>query len=171
MKRGKPLKRKTELKADAEKAREFMQRGRQQLERGNGLRRKVRERPAEGPLTPREWQAAVFEASEGRCVITGSRAREVDDPAFHAHHPLPQRQLRARGLHGCLWDPRNGILLRRDIHERHEHGARRIRVPHTALPASVWEFCAELDELAGTKWATDLVLREHPVRGARGHSQ
>jgi hypothetical protein len=170
LKRGKGLERKSGLKADAEKVREFLNRGRRELER-SPMPRKRKQRPVEGPLSPAEWRVQVFEASGGECIITGSRARDADDPDFHAHHCLPKRELRARGLYGRVWDPRNGVLLRTDVHERHEHGARRVRVPHTALPASVWEFCRELDELAGTRWASDFVLREHPVRGERGHSQ
>lgn len=172
MRRGKPLKRgkgleRRELKADVERVREFLKRGKA-LDR-KPLRSKPKPRPAEGPLSPAEWAAQVFELSEGRCIITGARARDAFDRRFHAHHPLPKRELRARGLAARVWDPRNGVLLRRDVHVRHEDAFE--RVPHTALPLRVWEFCRELDELEGSQWATTLVLRAHPVRGARGHSQ
>lgn len=147
------------LRANPEKVREFMQRGRQEIERAP-IRRKVRDRPPEGPLTPAEWRKRVFDASEGRCLLTAARALHAADRRFHAHHPLPKRELRARGYFGWVWDPRNGAWLRRDVHARHELAFE--RVPADRLPASVWEFCAELDALEGTRWATALVLRAHP---------
>lgn len=170
MKRGKGLKRKTELRADVEKVREFMQRGRQPLERselkkrGGGTRRAS---AAEGPLSPVEWRRAVFEASGGRCVISGSKARNADDRRFDAHHPLAKRVLRERGLLGYVFDSRNGLWVRADVHAAHERpGVRDGRIPAEALPASVWAFCSELDALAGTQWATDTVLRAHPPAGS-----
>lgn len=178
MKRGKPLRRSGELKRGGElkrsdlnrateRAREFLQRGRQQLERTE-FKRQPRPRPVEGPLSPAQWRVQVFEASEGMCIITGARARDADDRRFQVHHPLPKRELRARGLFGRVWDPRNGVWLRRDVHARHELAF--APVPYTRLPAGVWEFCAELDALDGTKWATDLVLRHHPAAGSSGVS-
>lgn len=171
VKRGKPPQRKRPLKADVEKVREFLQRGRQPLER-SGLRRSksgFRSPDArEGPLTPAAWRQAVHDASEGRCVITRSRALNADDRRFEAHHPLAKRELRSRGLHGYVWDARNGVWLRGDVHRGHEDAFE--RVPAEKLPASVWEFCAELDALAGSGWATAWVLRYHPAAGNSGIS-
>lgn len=175
MKRGGPLrrselKRGRELRADAEKVREFLRRGRGSLERAplkrtGGMRRASR---AEGPLTPAGWRQAVHDASEGRCLMTGTRSRDVDDPRFHPHHCLAKRELRARGLLGYVWDARNGIWVSADVHERHENASKRI--PAERLPRSVWEFCSELDALDGTAWATALVLRVHPPAGLSGIS-
>lgn len=101
--------------------------------------------------------------------MTGLVARGSEDRAFHAHHVISQHELRARGLHGYRCDPRLGVWLSADAHERHENASR--RVPWTALPARVWDVAGELDELAGTYWATDLILRLHPARGDHGHSE
>jgi hypothetical protein len=167
MKRGKPLERKTGLKADPEKTRAFIERGRGALQRtGSGMRRVT---AGEGPLTPAEWRAAVFAAAHGRCIISGTRARDLDDPRFQAHHILPKRVLRVRGLLSYVWDARNGLWLRADVHAAHEApGVNDGRIPAYRLPTCVWEFCDELDALAGTHWATDLVLRAHPAAGHGG---
>lgn len=167
MKRHKPL------RADPAKVREFLQRGRQGLERSKELSRgrlksspgKRGEKPAEGPLDPASWRAAVFEASGGRCIVTRARAKDAEDRAFHAHHPVSQDVLRRRGLHGWLWDPRNGVLVTQAVHMGHEHTGGRHRIPRELLPAPVWEFCRELDALDGTSWATEHVKRRHPSRG------
>jgi hypothetical protein len=165
VKRRKPLKRGRPLRGDPEKVREFLQRGRKaELKRSKLKARPKREAPVEGPLTPEEWRRAVFVASGGRCVISGSVARDAEDRGFQAHHALPARELRARGLRDRVWDSRNGVWLARRVHERHESAVE--RVPRSALPASVWEFCRELDRLDGTEWATQLVLRLHPARVA-----
>lgn len=163
LKSGKPLERGKPLRPDPAKVQAF-------LRKHGGIKRKpAPARPVEGPLSPAEWRKRVFDASGGRCIITGARARDVEDRRFHAHHVLSKRELRARRLHRYVWDARNGVVLRADVHERHENAFE--RVPHTALPGAVWEFCAELDALDGTSWATSLVLRLHPVRGARERSR
>lgn len=175
MKRGKPLKRKTELKrgekrldADPEKVREFLRRGQASGARSlresavRGARRVNALRAEEGPLDPKTWRLQVSARCGMRCMVSRARADDPFDPRFDAHHPLPKRELRARGLYGRVWDPRNGILLAAQVHQRHENGFK--RVPLDVLPASVWEFCAELDRLEGTRWATDLVARTHPPR-------
>lgn len=169
------LKRKTELKAnpekplrpDPEKVREFLRRGRESGSkslRAAAVRSVRAGRPAEGPLDPATWRQNVFAASAGRCIVSGSRARDADDRRFHAHHMLPKGELRARGLFGHVWDDRNGILVSQRVHMRHEGGYRRI--PRELLPARVWAFAKELDELDGTSWATSLVERLHPSTAA-----
>lgn len=166
------LKRTSELKPDPEKVREFLRRG--QVAGAKSLRASAQRaaragRPAEGPLDPATWRENVFAASAGRCIITGARARDADDRRFHCHHPLPKGVLRARGLHGHVWDDRNGVLVTRAVHERHEHGAGdEHRIPRERLPAGVWAFAQELDELDGTSWATSLVERLHPSTAAAG---
>jgi hypothetical protein len=161
--RGKGLERRTELKADAEKVREFLRRGRDSAFRKakpatSGFRRYS---SAEGPLTPADWRKHAFDASDGRCIITGARARDADDPRFDAHHILPKRTLRARRLYGFVWDPRNALWLSGDAHERLE--GRSVYLPHTRLPVTVWVFCSELDALDETQWATELVRRLYPI--------
>lgn len=192
MKRSKPLRRKTELRADPEKAREFEQRGRGQLgsdpektaafvQRGResgarslresavaGLRTRREVRAAEGPLDPATWRKCVHDASAGRCIITGTRADGHDDPHFEAHHPLPKRELRARGLHGHVWDARNGVWLVERVHERHESGT--ARIPRERLPVAVWEFAAEMDALGDGEWATAMIERLHPAAGSSGRT-
>jgi hypothetical protein len=164
VKRRRPLKRSGELKRTGGLKRSELGRKaevvRQELKRTGELVRKQTRRPKEGPLSPAEWRRAVFDASGGRCIITGARARDAEDRRFHAHHLVPKRELRARRLYGRVWDPRNGVWLRREVHMRHEDAIE--RVPAAALPASVWQFCAELDALEGTEWATRMVLRAHP---------
>jgi hypothetical protein len=162
--RGKGLSRKSELKADVEKVREFMQRGRQDLQRSakksarSGFRRWTE---AEGPLTPGEWRKHAFEASGGRCIITGARALDADDPRFQAHHLLPKRTLRSRGLFAFVWDPRNAVWLSNIAHELLEK--RSVHLRYSRLPVTVWGFCRELDALEGTQWATELVRRAYPI--------
>lgn len=176
MKRGEPLKRSKPLRADVAKVREFLQRGRGSLERSGdrprartGFRKAT---AAEGPLTPAQWRQAAHDASGGRCSISGTRALNADDRRFDAHHPLSKRVLRERRLLGYVWDPRNSLWLRGDVHAAHEFpGVRDTRIPAERLRPSVWEFCAELDALEGTQWATQLVLRAHPPAGFSRISQ
>lgn len=163
MKRGEGPKRRKRLGADPEKVREFMQRGRGALGRGrpagdrrSAPKKKKPQRPPEGPLTPREWQLAVFKASAGRCTVTNTRARDPDDPRFHAHHPVPKQTLRRRGLHDRVWDPRNGMLVLATLHADHEF-APDYRIPGERVPDSAREFAAELGP-----WAVDLLDRLHP---------
>lgn len=165
--RGKPL------TADPKKAQEFIARGRSALSRsagpssrGGGMRRAS---AAEGPLSPEAWREAVYRQAGGRCMVTNARASNADDPTFDAHHVVPKRVLRARGLLDRVFEARNGVWLRADIHAAVENPGVRAR-PLTAemLPAAVWEFASELDALEGTYWATELVLRAHPRRADPG---
>jgi hypothetical protein len=164
------LKRTAELRPDPEKVREFLQRGGGSLKRTSGLKARPRRRPQEGPLTPSEWRLAAFTAAHGRCIVTGARARSVEDRNFHVHHPLDAAELRARKLYAYVWDPRNALWVARDAHMAHEHTGGEARIPREVLPASVWAFCFELDRLAGTQWATERVRRDHPATGSSGRS-
>jgi hypothetical protein len=145
------------LRADPAKVREFVQRGRGQLARTDGPKRRPKRRPREGPLSPREWRCEVFRLDGGACRVSGRPGRDVDDKRFHCHHCIPKRELRNRGLYGSVWDPRNGVLLSASVHWRHEHAQE--RVAFEALPDRAREFASEL----GT-WAEDLLLRLHPRR-------
>lgn len=160
MKRSKPLGRDKSLtrgkgpRADPERTRAFVERGRRRL------RRRRRDRSGEGPLSPREWRVQVFELSGGRCIVTGARARDAFDRRFHAHHPLEKELLPDEHK----WDPRNGVLVTVRAHERHTLAVDRI--PRELLPARVWEFAREMDGLRpGTQWATEAVCRLHPIGG------
>lgn len=123
--------------------------------------RKKAQRAAEGPLEPREWRLAVAAAAELRCRVTSAEASHALDRRFHAHHPFPKDELRSRGLYGWVWDPRNGAFVLARVHFQHE--AAMERIPRAALPASVWEFCAELDAIEGRGWATAKVEAAHPA--------
>lgn len=192
----------SEIRRDPAKAREFEQRGRGKLKsdpetqrafieraRKAGLSRdpiKLEEfrrgarigedssrrivarakRDGEGPLSPMEWRAAVAEAADLRCIVTGTRADDPFDPLFDAHHPLPKRELRARGLRAFVYDSRNGVFVLHDVHMQHEYAHKPSqRLSRTLLPDAVWEFCRQLDELAGHEWATAMVERHHPAAG------
>lgn len=166
------MKRRKPLRADPEKVREFLRRGRGGLERtefkrdpAKALAAKRAVRAAEGPLSPAEWREQVYELSGRTCVVSGSRANDAADPRFHAHHCVSADALRQRGLHAYVWDARNGVLVTAEVHMAHEHQGGEKRIPRSKLPASVWEFARELDRLAGTGWATAHVKREHPPAG------
>lgn len=158
------------LRADPERTRAFQQRGRevaapalQRAARKGAAERRRREREKEGPLSPAEWRAATGASAGLRCTVTGTRAADVDDRRFHAHHAVPKDELRARGLHAHVWDPRNGVWVLADVHMRHEYpGVNAQRILAAQLPASVWEFAEEMDATDGTQWATELVRRSHP---------
>lgn len=174
--------RKKRLRADPEKVREFLQRGRGQLSRGQGLARgeplkrtrlsaKRGKRVVEGPLDPASWRRQVFAASGGICIVSGSRATGVDDGHFHAHHIIAAQQLRKRGLYGLVWDPRNGLWLAELPHMAHEHTGGSHRLSRDLLPAAVWDFAGELDGLAGSEWASAYLERTYPTAGiSRGSS-
>lgn len=183
MKRGKPL------RADPEKVREFLQRGRGSLkadpaktrafvDRGRvagarvlresaiaGMREEKALRRSEGPLSPADWRKAVAGASGLKCIVSGTRADDWTDPDFEAHHPLAKGELRARELRAFVWDKRNGVWLTELVHATHEHSER--VVFRDVLPDSVWEFCAEMDALGSGSWATAWVENKHPIRKGR----
>lgn len=164
------------LRADEARLREFAARA--QVAGAESLRKSARKgraktaarrKESEGPLSPAQWRAAAYNASGGLCIITGTRAYGLDDPSFDAHHPLPKRELRARGLFAFVWDPRNAVWLAELAHGRQE--AAFVRVAGELLPAPVWEFCAELDARDGSEWATALVERMHPATGSQSRQR
>lgn len=158
------------LSTDPIKLEEFIRRGRESAAR---MSRDAQRRTAtkarnrrEGPLAPDEWRTRVALAADLRCIVTGTRAADVFDPSHDAHHPLPKGELRARGLHAHVYDARNGVFVRHDVHMEHEYGAGdAARIPRERLPAAVWRFCAEMDRLGDGEWATVMVERTHPAAG------
>lgn len=174
----KPFKRKPGakgLRADPEKVREFLRRGRQPLERGEGLSRRPKpaarpvppraplnsgerpERPPEGPLKPSEWRGMVWVLDEGHCRMCGKWLNPGGDSwAWHAHHAIEKQELRRRGLYHLVWDPSNGVLLCRRCHE--QHTAALPRVPGEKLPQRVRTFAERLGD-----WAVYALERAHPT--------
>lgn len=172
MKRGPGPRRKTALRADPAKTRAFVDRGRSFAFAKAKLKPAPVRKPHVADPTRAEmwaWRVAVWQLDEGRCTVTGLVCWGPEDRRFHAHHVLSQHELRARGLREYRADPRLGVWLSDDAHERHENASR--RVPWTALPARVWDVARELDGLAGTAWATELILRLHPTRRAPGDAR
>lgn len=117
-------------------------------------------RPQEGPLTPAEWKRRVFDRQRPRpdgpalCAVTGEPLDFVHDDA---HHPLEKRLLRDRGLYDRVWDERNGMAVKRRVHEGQTNGMRRI--PREAVPQSAWEFAREVGP-----WAVARVEADHPPK-------
>jgi hypothetical protein len=139
--------RRGELKVDPEKVRAWVARSREKAAvaaRGRprkGLTSKRRSRPAEGPLTPKEWWTLVYRQARGRCAVTRAQASSVYDRRFERHHIIPQQVLKRHRLHMKLWDTRNGMLVHRNVHANHTAAVERI--PRSALPSSVYAFAAE----------------------------
>lgn len=150
----------TPLRADPEKVREWLRKSRKPLARKTRLaplgRRAARLRASEpdiGPLAPLEWRRAVYAACGGRCVMTGRLLSAWGDSwSWHAHHCVPKHKLPP----DRRYDPRNGVLLARTAHE--DHTSRKRTVPLDRLPASVLEFAVELGD-----WAVLALEREHPL--------
>jgi hypothetical protein len=118
-----------------------MKRGTKPMKRGGFLKRAV---PRRDP-TPPEWKRR-----HGRCPACLS-VGWVD-----AHHVVPARYLRRRGLHAHLWDERNKLWLGADCcHAPHETRVRPL--PRPFVPAETEEFAQELglthilDRLYGTR--------------------
>lgn len=156
-----PFDSRSELRPNPGKVREFLRRGqRSGAQSLDESRRRPKPRPTEGPLSPDEWRRRAWSASGGWCIITRTRADGPEDPTFDAHHVLPKRLLRRRGLYAYVWDPRNSLWLAQLAHGRHESGFERI--PRVFVPPSAWAFVQELDELAGTQWATETIRRFYP---------
>lgn len=123
--------------------------------------RRVRRRevaPVDVALQRRYWRTA---ATSGGCVMCLHFRPTADEVASHGidlkllegHHVLPQQLLKREGLHGKLWDVRNGLGLCRYHHARHESYAQ--RVPRDVVPNDAFDFADEL----GLGWAID---REYP---------
>lgn len=117
-----------------------------------------KKRPKEGPLKPAEWKRQVFDAQRPHpgaaalCAVTGEPLSFTYDDA---HHPLEKRLLRARGLHHLVWDPRNGMAVKREIHEGQTSGT--ARIPRDKVPEHAWAFAREIGP-----WAVARVEADHP---------
>lgn len=152
------LARKTGLRRDTPKSREFADR-RSELSRGRGKSGKAGNAKHAGSsatpqtrhsslgrgkrrrLTGVERDAAFLFASQhahNACVVCG----EVPDAWMNhrndVHHVISQQWLKRNGFAHLLWDPRNGASVcpinrpwGNDCHEKHENASRRI--PRSAL--------------------------------------
>jgi len=116
-------------------------------------------RKAKPPTADRDaiaaWRWAAWERTPMRgmthiCPVSGQALSWGRD---EAHHPIERATLKARGL--PEFDPRNGVFVKRRVHERHTLAVERI--PFAALPECVVEYAAELGP-----WAEDLLRRYHP---------
>lgn len=123
-----------------------------------GLQSRPKARPKEGPLSPLEWKRRVFERQRERpggpvlCAVTGEPLSfSVDE----AHHPLEKTFLRERGLHDKVWDERNGMAVKRLVHNGHTNRSRPIR--RIYVPASAYQFARELGP-----WAVARIDEKHP---------
>lgn len=88
-------------------------------------------------VTPGEWWSRVISTG---CLMH-------DDPVdcaglLQAHHIITQQALKKRGLHGRLWDVRNGMCLCEQSHRRHTLAVERI--PFDRLPERAVAFATEL---------------------------
>lgn len=123
-----------------------------------GLTSRPQARPQEGPLSPSEWKRRIWDRQRERpggpalCAVT---REPLSWTADEVHHPLEKGLLRARGLHEHVWDDRNGIAVRRRVHERHTNRSEPIR--RIYVPASAYEFARELGP-----WAVARIDEKHP---------
>lgn len=108
------------------------------LKRKSGLHRR-RPKPI-GVIVADLWRDGLHEE---RCVVCGTRVH------LDGHHAIPRRVLIRLGLADHIMDKRNRVPVCRHDHESHECAHRRIR--RCELPASVFEFAAEL----GLDWYLD----------------
>ena len=107
------------------------------MKRGGWLRR--RRKPV-GVIVADIWRDGLHDCA---CVVCGTR-RNLD-----GHHAIPKRVLLRLGLGDYVMDKRNRVPVCRHDHESHECAHRRIL--RAELPASVFEFVAEL----GLEWYLD----------------
>lgn len=111
---------------------------RTQLKRGGWLRSR-RPKPV-GVIVADIWREGIHECS---CVVCGARAH------LDGHHAIPRRVLVRLGFADYVMDKRNRVPVCRHDHESHENRHRPLR--RDELPASVFEFAAEL----GLEWYLD----------------
>lgn len=142
------------LRADPEKVREFQQRAREnaKLSREKGLKRA--QRPQNRRVTPREGSVhgkrrpvlqdghteAQWYASKGRrCCRCGARSRLV------LHHVIWEQHVRA--ARGDVFDPRNGLTLCHDCHVDYHAGpasSTHKPIPLRCLRNDTFDFMYEL---------------------------
>lgn len=123
------------------------------------IQSRPKERPREGPLTPLAWKRKVFDQQRescygpALCAVTGEPLDFVRDDA---HHVLDKRLLRARGLYALVWDARNGMFIKADVHLGQTNGLRRIT--RDKIPAAAWAFVREIGE-----WAVQRLEEDYPL--------
>lgn len=123
------------------------------------MQSRPKSRPKEGPLTPLEWKRRVFDQQRVRrggpalCAVTGE---PLDFTVDDAHHVLDKRLLRARGLHAVVWDPRNGMFIKANIHLGQTNGLRRIT--RDKISPAAWAFARERGE-----WAVQRLEADYPL--------
>jgi hypothetical protein len=77
------------------------------------------------------------------------RERRADIERIQAAHLISQDKLRRWGLHGRLWDPRDGLGLCCYHHFRHDDAVQ--RVPRRLIPAPAFVFADEI----GARWVLE----------------
>lgn len=126
------LVRRTELSADPEKTRAFLQRG----------RGRIRQRPKRHVETPAEITARLAwkEPKAGKCRC-GCSPPLI---ALHLenHHIVEQQMIKRLGRYDLLWDPRNALPLHPKHHAWHTSAFRRI--PLASIPDAAVTFAIEL---------------------------
>lgn len=128
----------SELRPDPDKVREFITRNRKPLRRGTPLRqRKPAKRRARVPVAVLR---AICAHTDGKCVVCGTRRVK---PSRDRHHVLPVQRWPQFEL-----EPRNQVLACLDCHMNHEAAARRIR--WAELPPGVRAWVAGADPRAAT---------------------
>lgn len=115
------------------------------LKRGGFLRR--RRKPI-GVIVADIWREGLHGCE---CAVCGTRAH------LDGHHAIPKRVLIRLGFSEYVMDKRNRVPVCRQDHESHE--CRHRPILRSELPASVFEFAAEL----GLEWYLD---RHYPVEVA-----
>ena len=108
------------------------------LKRKTGLRR-GRRKPV-GVIVADIWREGLHGS---KCVVCGT-SRDID-----GHHAIPRRVLVRLGFGDYVMDKRNRVPICRHDHESHE--CRHRPIQRRELPASVFEFAAEL----GLEWYLD----------------
>lgn len=100
----------------------------------------------------RAFKQAAWE--QRACAVTDD-ARDYDEQNrlnWEAHHVVEKRWLKANYL--PLWDPRNSLRLRPDVHSGHTSGLR--RVPLTCLTDENIEYAFEVMGAAAFDYLTRL---------------
>lgn len=98
-------------------------------------RTSLRARPKRVLRTPEEtaWKKPV----RGFCDCCSRPCWRLEH-----HHVVSQNRIKQEGRHDMLWDPRNGMYLHPDCHERHTNASRRI--PLSKVPEDARQFAVEL---------------------------
>lgn len=122
------------------------------------LQSKPTSRPTEGPLSPLEYKRRVFDRQRERpggpslCAVTGEPLSFYVD---EVHHPLEKTFLRERELFMVVWDERNGMAVKRAVHNGHTNRSRPIK--RRFVPVSAYQFARELGP-----WAVARINEKHP---------